>query len=107
VPEACFAFCNYFPSLTYRLPADIPASSRSMTDLKRLRLICGLRQLDVWAATGIQIQRLSQAERGRYGFLSDPEINLLQSFFRQRLEQVERERIVSRFEVAPAGSSQY
>jgi hypothetical protein len=74
-----------------------------MTDLKRLRLICGLRQLDVWAATGIPIQRLSQAERGRYDLLSDPERKLLQSFLRQQLEDVKREGAVSEFEWAPGG----
>ena len=74
-----------------------------MTDLKRLRLICGLRQIDVWAGTGIPIQKLSQAERGRYDLLSDPERKLLQSFLRKQLEQVERDRVISEFEWAPAG----
>lgn len=50
-----------------------------MTDLKRARLVCGLRQIDVWAGTGIPIGRLSQAERGRDG-LSEPERRLLLTF---------------------------
>ena len=35
-----------------------------MSDLKRMRLLCGLRQLDVWAGTGVPIYRISLAERG-------------------------------------------
>jgi len=35
-----------------------------MTDMKRMRLDCGLRQIDVFVGTGIPIRTLSLAERG-------------------------------------------
>ncbi len=56
-----------------------------MTDLKRMRLLCGLRQLDVWAATGIPVNKLSRAERGRVR-LSESERRLLIGFLRERWE---------------------
>ncbi len=59
-----------------------------MTDLKRMRLLCGLRQIDLWAATGIPIQRLSLAERGLLE-LTEGERRLLVSFLRDRWESTQ------------------
>lgn len=54
-----------------------------MTDLKRMRLICGLRQLDVYVATGITPSRISLAERGSIA-LSQSEEWALRSFLNTR-----------------------
>ncbi len=54
-----------------------------MTNLKKIRLICGLRLVDVWANTGIPSQRISLAERGNEA-LSQSEKKLLEDFLRQR-----------------------
>ena len=37
----------------------------STTDLKRMRLLCGLRQIDVSFCTGVSVSALSAAEQGR------------------------------------------
>lgn len=63
-----------------------------MTDLKRMRLLCGLRQIDLWASTGISLHRIACAERGQTE-LTDGERKLLLSFLRERwtsLEETER-----------------
>jgi hypothetical protein len=48
-----------------------------------MRLLCGLRQIDVWAGTGIPLYKLSLAER-RAVRLSDPEEKLLRRFLCER-----------------------
>lgn len=48
-----------------------------------MRLVCGLRQIDVWAATGIPVNRLSLAERGCIR-LSESEEKLLVRYFIER-----------------------
>ncbi len=48
-----------------------------------MRLLCGLRQIDCWAATGIPIHRLSGAERGLLR-LTHSEERLLITFLRER-----------------------
>ena len=58
-----------------------------MLNLKRIRLVCGLRQIDVWAATGIPVGKLSQAEQGRIP-LSEPEQALLVSFLHKRWKAI-------------------
>ncbi len=55
-----------------------------MTTLKRLRLLCGLRQTDVFIATGIPVIRLSRAEQGR-SQLSPGEFRLVVDYLRDRL----------------------
>jgi hypothetical protein len=59
-----------------------------MTDLKRMRLLCGLRQIDVWASTGIPLYRIAGAERGRVQ-LSKSEQTLLEGFLRERWESLQ------------------
>jgi hypothetical protein len=64
-----------------------------MTDLRRMRVLCGLRQIDVWAGTGIPLYRLSLAER-RGVRLSEPEEKLLRRFLSERwaaLQALERQ----------------
>ena len=64
-----------------------------MTDLKRMRLLCGLRQLDVWAGTGIPVYRISLAERGAIQ-LNESETKLAYRFLRERwaaLQAAERQ----------------
>jgi len=36
-----------------------------LTDLKRMRLVCGLRQIDVSFCTGVSVSALAAAEQGR------------------------------------------
>ena len=59
-----------------------------MKDIKRMRLVCGLRQIDTWAGTGISPNRLSAAERGLIQ-LSESEEKLLRKFLRQRWESLQ------------------
>lgn len=59
-----------------------------MTDLKRMRLLCGLRQIDCWSATGIAIHRLSAAERGLLQ-LNYSEQSLLTNFLRERWKSIQ------------------
>lgn len=57
-----------------------------------MRLLCGLRQLDVWAGTGVPLYRLSLAERGALQ-LNESEEKLVRRFLRERwatLEEIER-----------------
>jgi len=54
-----------------------------MSDLKKMRLLCGLRQIDLWASTGIPLHRIAGAERGQFE-LSDVEHKLLVDFLRER-----------------------
>jgi hypothetical protein len=54
-----------------------------MTDLKRMRLLCGLRQIDVWANTGVPLYRISLAERGAVQ-LSESEEKLIRMFLREK-----------------------
>lgn len=54
-----------------------------MTDLKRMRLVLGLRQIDCCFGTGIPIQRLSLAERGQVQ-LTEPQRQLLIAFLAKK-----------------------
>lgn len=54
-----------------------------MSDLKRMRLLCGLRQLDVWAGTGVPVYRISLAERGGLR-LTESEEKLIVAYLRER-----------------------
>lgn len=54
-----------------------------MLNAKRMRLVCGLRQIDVWAGTGITPARLSKAENGKIE-LEVPERAALESYLRKR-----------------------
>ena len=56
---------------------------------KRMRLVCGLRQLDVWAGTGITPARLSAAENGRVQ-LEDSEMIALEKYLQQRWQSQQR-----------------
>ncbi len=59
-----------------------------------MRLICGLRQIDVWAGTGIPVSKLSAAEQGRIQ-LTAPEKALLVSYLTEKwkaIQDSERER---------------
>lgn len=59
-----------------------------MLEMKRLRLACLLRQVDVSMATGIPLCRLSLAERG-LARLSDAEERLVMEFLRRRWNALE------------------
>lgn len=54
-----------------------------MLELKRFRLACLLRQIDVSQSTGIAVSRLSLAERGLIR-LADAEQRLVIGFLRRR-----------------------
>jgi transcriptional regulator with XRE-family HTH domain len=54
-----------------------------LTDLKRMRLVCELRQIDVAAGTGVSIAALSSAERGREA-LNHSEHAIVVSFLQRR-----------------------
>jgi hypothetical protein len=63
----------------------------SVTDLKRMRLLCDLRQLDVWAGTGVPVYRISLAERGALQ-LTESQEKLVLAYLHKRwaaLRQVE------------------
>jgi transcriptional regulator with XRE-family HTH domain len=45
--------------------APLKYASIMFTDLKRMRLVCGLRQLDVSFCTGVSVSALAAAEQGR------------------------------------------
>lgn len=53
-----------------------------------MRLLCGLRQIDVWAGTGIPLYRISLAERGGIQ-LTDCEERLLRIFLQERWATIE------------------
>jgi len=57
-------------------------------NLKRMRLLCGLRQIDVWAGTGIPVGKISLAEQARVR-LSEPEEKLLVSFLRRKWDAIQ------------------
>lgn len=59
-----------------------------MSDLKRMRLLCGLRQIDVWAGTGIPLYRISLAEREGIQ-LTECEERLLRTFLQERWAAIE------------------
>jgi hypothetical protein len=62
-----------------------------------MRLLCGLRQLDVWAGTGVPVYKLSLAER-RTIRLTEPEEKLVRRFLCERwaaLQAFEREELSS------------
>ena len=56
-----------------------------MSDLKRMRLLCGLSQIDIFIATGIPIGKLSLAERDLKR-LSNSDEKALREFLIQRWE---------------------
>jgi hypothetical protein len=60
-----------------------------MFNLKHMRLLCELRQIDVWAGTGIPVGKLSLAEQGRIQ-LSKPEEMLLISFLRAKWNAIQQ-----------------
>ena len=56
-----------------------------------MRLLCGLRQLDVWAGTGVPLYKISLAERAAL-HLTESEERLIRGFLRERwasLQQIE------------------
>ncbi len=60
-------------------------------ELKRMRLLCGLRQFDVAVGTGVALRRISGAETGRLQ-LTKHERQLIENFLRRRwawLQQLE------------------
>ena len=59
-----------------------------MKNLKRMRLLCGLRQQDLSAATGVPIYRISGAETGRLA-LTARENGLLTAFLRERWSSIQ------------------
>lgn len=54
-----------------------------MRDLKLMRLLCGLRQLDLSVATGVPTYKISGAETGRFQ-LSEFEERALRAFLVER-----------------------
>jgi hypothetical protein len=52
-----------------------------------MRLLCGLRQIDLWAATGIPLHRVAAAERGQVQ-LTDGEQKVLVGFLRERWDSL-------------------
>src|SRR5215831_1412282 len=65
--------------------ASLQMISCEMRDAKRMRLVCGLRQIDVWAGAGITPGRLSKAENGKLE-LDGPEMATLGNFLRKQWE---------------------
>jgi len=59
-----------------------------MQDLKRMRLLCNLRQIDLSVTTGIPIYRIGGAETGRLQ-LSDLEERALRNFLVERWRSIE------------------
>lgn len=59
-----------------------------MKDLKRMRLLCGLRQIDLSMGTGITLHKISGAEQGRT-CLSATEENVLRNFLSARWRSIE------------------
>ena len=57
-------------------------------DLKRMRLLCGLRQLDVSFCTGVSVSALAGAEQGRKP-LNYTEHALVVSFLNARWQMLE------------------
>jgi predicted transcriptional regulator len=58
-----------------------------MRDLKRMRLLCGLRQMDLSGATGVSTYKISAAETGRLS-LSELEERALRGFLVERWESI-------------------
>ena len=58
-----------------------------MPDLKRMRLLCNLRQIDLSVSTGVPVYRISGAETGRLE-LSDLERRTLFPFLVERWESI-------------------
>jgi hypothetical protein len=53
-----------------------------------MRLLCGLRQIDVWAGTGIPVGELSAAEQGR-AQLAESEFALLVSYLHEKWKAIQ------------------
>jgi transcriptional regulator with XRE-family HTH domain len=56
--------------------------------LKRMRLICGLRQIDLAIATGIALYKISSAETGR-SHLSKSDADALSNFLHARWRSIQ------------------
>src|SRR6516164_11559194 len=88
VPKPTILVQNRFSHLKYARVVS--------TDLKRMRLLCGLRQLDVSFCTGVPVSALGAAEQGRKP-LNNTELALVVSFLNRRwqtlraIEQMELE----------------
>jgi hypothetical protein len=59
-----------------------------MKNLKRMRLLCGLRQIDLSTATGIALYKISSAETGRLQ-LSVPDSDVLRDFLLGRWRSIQ------------------
>jgi hypothetical protein len=59
-----------------------------MRDLKRMRLLCNLRQIDLSISTGVPVYRISGAETGRFQ-LSSLEETALRNFLVERWQWIE------------------
>jgi hypothetical protein len=57
-------------------------------DLKKMRLLCGLRQIEVAVCTGVSVSALAAAEQGRRP-LSDVERSIVVSFLEDRWRVLE------------------
>jgi hypothetical protein len=53
-----------------------------------MRLLCGLRQIDLWASTGISLHRIAGSERGQIQ-LTDGEQKVLVGFLRERWDSLQ------------------
>lgn len=60
-----------------------------MKNLKRMRLLCGLRQIDLSLATGIALYKISNAETGRLR-LSQSEADILRDFLFGRWSSIQK-----------------
>ena len=71
-------------------------------DLKRMRLLCGLRQIDVAFCTGVSVSALAAAEHGRKP-LNRTEHGLVVAYLRTRwqfLQDLEKQQPQARSAVA-------
>jgi predicted transcriptional regulator len=58
------------------------------SDLRKMRLLCGLRQIEVAVCTGVSVFALAEAEHGRRP-LNDIEHSIVVSFLRDRWRLLE------------------
>lgn len=59
-----------------------------LDDLRRMRLLCGLRQIDVSFCTGVSVSALAEAEHGRKP-LNQTERALVVSFLNARWQALQ------------------
>jgi transcriptional regulator with XRE-family HTH domain len=57
--------------------------------LRRTRVLLGLRQFDIAAATGVSLGKISAAERGAAQF-SEKEQQMLRAFLQERCQLIQR-----------------